>query len=160
MENKIDKLTYLMKLNSNIYRCSQAYIDKHLAKYNLSMSSYPYLLVLKRCSGISQNDISKELNVDKSMSARTIKKLIEEGYIRKEQNKEDIRAYQLYLTDKAREIIPEILTIVQDWIDIIVPETMYSDAHLIENGLSFLEQVLTNGKKYRHYCSEHTKGDE
>lgn len=156
----IDKLSTLIKLNNNIYRCTQAYLDKKLAKYNLSIGTYPYLFVLKRLPGISQNVISRELNVDKAMSARTIKKLTELGYVKKEENKDDIRAFKLYITPKAELIIPEMHEIIHEWIHIIVPENMYSNSEFVENGISFLEQLLENSKKYRTNCCEQMKGDE
>lgn len=155
-----DRLCSLTKLNNSIYRCTQAYLDKYLVKYNLSIGTYPYLFVLHRLPGISQNEISKELNVDKSISARTIKKLIDLGYVNKVENKADIRAYKLYLTEQAEQIIPEIKHILHDWIHIIVPDEMAANQEFIENGLTFLEQILENGKKHRQKHCERTKGDE
>ena len=130
---------------------------KKLEKFNLTTGTYPYLLVLNRNEGISQNEISKELNVDKAMSARTVKKLIELGYIRKEENEEDIRAYKLYITDKAKSIIPEIIEILDDFTSILVQG---NDRETIETSLDFLESVLENGKRYRKKCCERMKNIE
>lgn len=154
MDNKV---RILLKLTNSIYRCTQVYIDKKLEKFNLTIGTYPYLLVLNKNGGINQNEISRELNVDKAMSARTIKKLIELGYIRKEENAEDIRAYKLYITDKAKNIIPEIIEILDNWTDILVQG---NDKEKIENSLEFLESVLENGKRYRKKCCERVKGIE
>jgi DNA-binding MarR family transcriptional regulator len=90
-----------------------------LDKFQLSSGTYPFLLILKSNEGISQNQISKELNVDKALSARAIKRLISLGYIKKEENEDDIRSYKLYLTDKARSVIPDIIEELNKWIDII-----------------------------------------
>ncbi len=149
-----DKAQTLIKLTNNIYRCTQVYIDKKLKKYNLTTGTYPYLLVLSKKEGISQSDISRELNVDKSMSARTIKRLISLGYIKKEENKEDIRAYKLYITDKAKAIIPEIIETIHNWIDILI---YGNDEKDIKISIEFLEQVLENGKKYREKNCERMK---
>lgn len=154
MDNKIRPL---LKLTNSIYRCTQAHIDKKLEKFNLTTGTYPYLLVLNRNEGISQNEISKELNVDKAMSARTVKKLIELGYIRKEENEEDIRAYKLYITDKAKSIIPEIIEILDDFTSILVQG---NDRETIETSLDFLESVLENGKRHRKKCCERMKNIE
>ncbi|MDT8715623.1 winged helix-turn-helix transcriptional regulator [Clostridium sp. 19966] len=146
----------LIKLNSNIYRCTQAYLDQKLIKYELTIGTYPYLMVLNREPGISQNDISRELNIDKAMSARSIKKLIELGYIIKEENEEDVRAYKLYITEKAKIIIPDIRKIIFEWIDILVEG--YSDEE-VEIIIGFLERVLVNGKNYRKkQCERMKKG--
>ena len=42
------------------------------------------------------------------MSARTISRLTELGYVVRIENQLDSRAYKLFLTDKARLILPEI----------------------------------------------------
>ncbi len=143
MDNKIRPL---LKLTNSIYRCTQVYIDKKFEKFNLTIGTYPYILALNKNGGISQNEISRELNVDKAMSARTVKKLIELGYIRKEENQEDTRAYKLYITDKAKNIIPELIEILDGWADILVQG---NHKETIETSLDFLESVLENGKKYR-----------
>ena len=95
-----------MMYNSKIYRNTQSYLDKILKKYDLSSGSYPYLLVLEKNEGISQICISKEIGNDRAMSARTINKLIESDFIYRVQDEKDSRAYKLYLTPKAKEILP------------------------------------------------------
>lgn len=154
MDNEV---RILLKLTNSIYRCTQACIDKKLEKFNLTIGTYPYLLILNRNEGISQNEISRELSVDKAMSARTVKKLIELGYIRKEENEEDIRAYKLYITDKAKQIIPELIEILNDWTNILVQG---NDKEKIETSLEFLESVLENGKRYKRESCERMKSIE
>lgn len=141
----------LTKFTNSIYRCTQAYLDKRLSKFKLTTGTYPYLLVLNRCDGISQNDISKELSVDKAMSARTIKKLIELGYVRKEENKDDVRAYKLHITDKGKCLVPEIKKVTQEWINILVEGNNEDEIRI---SMKFLENVLRKGKEYRAKCCE------
>jgi DNA-binding MarR family transcriptional regulator len=112
----------LIKYTNTLYRVTQCYIDEALKKYELSNGTYPFLMRLSNEEGISQNEISRALGVDKAMSARSINKLIELGYITKEQDEEDSRAYKLYLTDKAKVIIPDIKNVVYNWIDIITAD--------------------------------------
>ena len=95
-------------LNSKIYRNTQIYLDKALKEYELGSGAYPYLFILEKNEGISQNKISREIGHDKAMSARTITRLIELGYVYKEEDERDSRAYRLYLTTKARDVIPKI----------------------------------------------------
>lgn len=148
MNNNIESL---IKFNSKIYRITQCHMDKELDKFNLSTGLYPYLIILSRMSGISQNEISKELNVDKAMSARSIKKLIELGYIYKKENTEDIRAYKLFLTDKAKSIIPELFIIINDWISSIVEGCSEEEKEI---GIRFLSKVLLNARKNKEKCRE------
>lgn len=141
-----DKITSLTKLNGKIYRSTQCYIDKRLEKFKLSTGIYPYLLILNENEGISQNEISRELNVDKAMSARTVKKLIELGYIEKKENKEDVRAYKLFLTESGRKMIPEIIKVIHNWIGILVEGCSEEEMQV---GIEFLDKVLLNAKKHK-----------
>jgi DNA-binding MarR family transcriptional regulator len=131
------------------------YVDKKLKKFNLTTGTYPYILVLKRREGINQNELSRELNVDKSLCSRTIKRLIGLNYIRMEENKEDIRAHKLYITNKAEDVMPKIVKIIQEWIHILVQGT---DEQEIAISIEFLERVLKNGTIYREkYCERMKK---
>ena len=112
-------MMYLIKFNSKIFRNTQMYLDKVLKKYELSSGCYPYLFILEKNEGISQNKISKELGNDKAMSARTITKLIALGYIFKREDEADSRAYKLYLTEKAKVIIPKIHEEIQKLVDLV-----------------------------------------
>lgn len=122
---------HLIKLNNKIFRTTQVYLDKVLKKYELSSGSYPYLLALNENEGISQNKISKELGFDKAMSARTVTKLINLGYLDRKEDEADSRAYKLYLTRKAKIIIPKVLN------------EIHKLEGLITNDLSEKEKVIT-----------------
>ena len=94
--------------NNKIFRNTQSYLDKVLKKYNLTSGAYPYIFTLEKNEGISQIKISNEIGNDKAMSTRTINKLIENDFIYRQQYEQDSRAYKLYLTKKAKKIIPEL----------------------------------------------------
>ncbi|MBW9149074.1 MarR family transcriptional regulator [Clostridium sp. CM028] len=126
-----EDIIHLIKLNNKIFRTTQVYLDKVLKKYELSSGSYPYLLVLNENEGISQNKISKELGFDKAMSARTVTKLINLGYLDRKEDEADSRAYKLYLTQEAKIIIPNVLN------------EIHKLEGLITNDLSEKEKVIT-----------------
>lgn len=141
-----DKRSPLIKLINKLYRYTQSYTDDALKKFNLSSGTYPFLLMLSRNESISQNQISKKLNVDKAMSARAIKRLIDLGYVKKDVDEEDSRAYRLFLTDSAKVIIPEIIDEIDKWIDIITSDSSEDDQRL---AVDFLHKALINAKKYK-----------
>ena len=134
---------YLIKLNNKIFRTTQGYLDKVLKEYDLSSGSYPYLLILKEKEGISQNKISKELGYDKAMSARTITKLIKLGYLDRKEDEADSRAYKLYLTEKAKVIIPKILNEIHKLVNLITVD-LDEEEKIIT--IDSLNKVLNNIK--------------
>ncbi len=136
----------LTKLNSKIFRKNQAYFDKVLKKYELSSGSYPYLLTLNENEGISQNQISKELGHDKAMSARTITKLINLGYIDRKADENDSRAYKLYLTEKAKDTIPKVIEEINKLIDLITKDLNEEEKVIT---IESLNKILNNLKKLK-----------
>ena len=137
---------YLIKLNNKIFRTTQVYLDKVLKEYELSSGSYTYLFMLKENEGISQNKISEELSCDKSMSARTITKLIKLGYINRKEDKADSRAYKLYLTEKAKAIIPKVLEEIHKLVYLIT-EDLNEEEKIIT--IDSLNKVLNNMRKLK-----------
>lgn len=136
----------ITKLTGGIYRNTLEYTNEVFKKYSLGSGTYPYLMILYNKEGISQNQISKELAVDKALSARVIKKLIDLGYVRKETNSKDSRAYCLYLTDKAKLIIPFMKEELAKWNGIMTQNLTEEEKDDITDLLS---KVLGNIKIYR-----------
>jgi len=137
---------YLIKLNSRIFRLTQSYLDNALKKYELSSGSYPYLLILRGNEGISQNKISEEIGCDKAMSARTITKLIKIGYLDRNKDETDFRAYKLYLTQRAKDIIPKVLEEIYKLVNLITKD-LNDDEKIIT--LDSLSKILNNIKKMK-----------
>lgn len=141
-----EEMMFLVKYNSRIFRNTQIYLDRVLKQYELSSGSYPYLFILDENEGISQNKVSKELGCDKAMSARTITKLITIGYIYKRQDKEDSRAYELYLTEKAKVIIPKVHEEIQNMVALITEDINEEDKLITMNSL---KKILSNVKSLK-----------
>ena len=118
---------HFIMLNSKIFRSTQNYLDRILKKYELSSGSIPYIFTLEKNEGISQSKISKEIGNDKAMSARTITKLIELNFVHKTQDERDSRAYNLYLTEKAKELIPKIRKEIQAVVDLVTEDLTEED---------------------------------
>jgi len=135
---------HLIKLNNKIFRTTQVYLDKVLKKYDLSSGCYPYLLKLMENEGISQNKISIEIGYDKAMSARTITKLIKLGYLNREKDELDSRAYKLYLTEKAKIIIPKVLREIHKLVHLITLDL--NDEEKLST-IDSLSKILYNLKK-------------
>lgn len=121
--------------NNKIFRNTQSYLDKVLKEYDLSSGAYPYLFILEKNEGISQIQISREIGNDKAMSTRTINKLIEGDFIYRKQDEKDNRAYKLYLTPKAKEIIPKIHEEIQIVVDLITKDLSKDEMNITMESL-------------------------
>ncbi len=129
----------LMMLNSKIYRNTQSYLDKALKKYDLSSGSFRYLFIMEKNEGLSQSRISELIGHDKAMSARTINRLTELGYVVRIEDQLDSRAYKLYLTDKARLILPGIREEIKKLTELITVDLAKEEKEIT---LSSLVKIL------------------
>jgi DNA-binding MarR family transcriptional regulator len=137
----MDESMNFIKLNNRVFRNTQIYLDRVLKKYELSSGSYYYLFILERNEGISQNKISNLIGNDKAMSARTITKLIELDYVYKEEDVCDKRAYNLYLTEKAKRITPELHNEVENLIKLITEDLSEEEKDITKKTLAKILKV-------------------
>jgi len=138
-----------MIMNNKIFRHTQIYLDKALKKYGLSSGSFRYLFTLEQKEGICQNEISARIGNDKAMSTRIIQKLEESGFLLRQPDAKDNRAYQLFLTDKGKEVIPKVRSEIN-----LLQEKMTKD--LTEDEKSQLLKSLY--KVFCNTCKENITG--
>ncbi|MGL5506720.1 MAG: MarR family winged helix-turn-helix transcriptional regulator [Paraclostridium sp.] len=86
----------------------------------MGSGQFMFLVNLYKNDGISQEELAEILNIDKGTTARAIKKLEEEGFIRREKDEKDKRAYKLYITDKAEDVKEDIFSILREWEDVLL----------------------------------------
>ena len=73
-------------------RCATLYRERQLAGTGLSGCHTPYLLALYRRPGISQEELARDLNVNKSSVTRQLSAMEEKGYVRREPDPADRRS--------------------------------------------------------------------
>ncbi len=98
---------------SILNRHGQAYISKNLKKFDIGSGQYIFIITLFDNNGISQDKLSEILSIDKGTTARALQKLEAKGYIRREIDDKDKRAYKVYATEKAYVIKPEIFKVLK-----------------------------------------------
>ncbi|HBF39497.1 MAG TPA: MarR family transcriptional regulator [Firmicutes bacterium] len=117
---------------SILYRYCQCFISKELETYNIGSGQYIFLLALHRNDGISQEELSAYVKTDKATTAKAVKKLIESGYIYRDIDPKDKRAYKVFLTAKARSVIPVIQEAVKHWENAVRSGLTEDEKKLIE----------------------------
>ena len=97
---------------SQIYRKGGSFISKELSDLGIGSGQVMFLLELYRGDGKNQEEIADALNIDKGTTARAIKKLEQEGFLIKEKDKTDKRAYKIYLSEKGKSTKDTIYSIM------------------------------------------------
>jgi len=91
-----------------------------------------FLLALAKNNRISQEELSDYLKIDKATTAKAIKKLEVEGYVARDVDVADKRAYQVFLTAKGFEVLPVIQAAVKEWERHITADLLESESALVE----------------------------
>ncbi|MGL5125258.1 MAG: MarR family winged helix-turn-helix transcriptional regulator [Fusobacteriaceae bacterium] len=100
---------------SQMYRKGRVYYDQELKKFNLGSGQSIFLFQLYKKDGVSQDELANTLYIDKGTTARSLKKLEKEGFIKKEVLVSDKRTNIISLTKKAIELESEITIILKKW---------------------------------------------
>lgn len=105
MDRKIGKrIQYLANQN-------RAYANALLKTEGLTHGECNIIVEIYRNEGMSQEDLKKILNIDKSAIARILKIVIEKGYVIRSSNEVDRRYSCLCTTDKAKNKMDYIIGI-------------------------------------------------
>ena len=88
-------------LLSYSYRTIQKSFAKELAPYHIGWGHFAILMSLYEMEGRSQDSLALSRGFDKTMIAKSIVRLEEEGFVRRHTDKDDKRVKRLYLTEKS-----------------------------------------------------------
>lgn len=111
----MDNCQHIGKYIGELHRASGIYFSKKFNKFGIGSGQYIFLLNLYKNSGITQEELTDIVKLDKATTARAIKKLEEEGYVSRVKKENDKRAYRLELTKKAENIKEEVYSIMDQW---------------------------------------------
>jgi DNA-binding MarR family transcriptional regulator len=107
-----------------------------LEPYGIVGCQYLFLMTLYRNDGASQEKISDDLKIDKTTTAKAIKKLEDNGYVKRVVDLDDKRAYMVFLTQKARDIMPTIYETMKNWEKIIISDISEDEYQKLEKILN------------------------
>ncbi len=121
---------------SVLYRCRMSYLGRTLEPYGISGGQSLFLLTLYFNNGESQEKISSCLKIDKTTTARAVKRLEDGGFVTRSVDISDKRAYKVFLTQKALGVVPHIHEALKRWEDLIKSEVTDDEYILLEKLLN------------------------
>ena len=127
------------KLNAAVYRNLQSILNYKLRDIPIRGGQHDFLYVISKREGITQKELSQELYVDKSTTAKAVKSLVSLGYIRKETSPDDKRFEKLYLTEKGQEIKEHIQNTFLELVEIATKSLSAKEA---EEAVRLLKTIL------------------
>lgn len=96
MKNSIGRIITILSRNI------QQELKEVVEPFGLTVGEEPYFMELVYEDGLTQDELTSRVNVDKSATARVVKALEEKGYLKREIDCKDRRNKRLYLTEEAR----------------------------------------------------------
>ena len=129
------------KYISIIHRTGSSFLSKEFSKINIGSGQYMYLIHLYKNDGLSQEELTEILNIDKGTTAKSIKKLETEGFVMRVKDKNDKRINRVYLTPKALEIKDEFLSSINAWENTLTSNLSYAEK---EQALTLLKKITYN----------------
>ena len=119
-----------------IARCNTQYRSEKMAPFGLKACHTSYLMHICANPGVSQDRLAQLIFINKSNVARQAAFLEEEGYIRREPSQADRRVMELYPTDKALELLPQVREILMDWEQYITEDVTPEEVEILTRVLA------------------------
>lgn len=107
----------MLKMISLIYRKMQIHISQTGQRCDLSSGMVPFVMLTCENGEMPQNRFCTLLDISKGTAARTLAKLEEQGYVRREENAADGRSVMVYPTEKARRVYPKLKEAGDAWVN-------------------------------------------
>jgi len=134
------------RIISCIHRFTHIHLSNELEPYNIGIGQLHFLMKLYKNDGINQEMLAHCLQTDKATSARAIKKLEKEGFVRRKTDEKDKRAYKIYLTKKAKDLKIKIGRITKNWTNTLLTGFSEEEKNLL---FSYLDRILKNATEFK-----------
>ncbi len=97
-----------------LHRYNRAHIERCLKPHGIGFGQFRYLLTIHDNYGLNQEELSHVLELDKTTTTRSLARLEEGGFIRREPDPGDNRAHLLHLTQRGRAVVPHVRRILKN----------------------------------------------
>lgn len=112
-------MSKFMKMLNNISRSQAIYRHSRISAEDLQSGHYAYALAICRQPGRSQEELARELCVNKSTVARNLNYLEEKDYIARKPFPNDKRQFSVFPTEKLLAVLPEIRNASMQWMTLL-----------------------------------------
>ena len=128
-----------MKMLNNISRSQAVYRHARISAEDLQSGHYAFALAICREPGHSQEEIARELCLNKSTVARNLNYLEEKGYILRNPLPNDKRQFSVHPTEKMLAVLPEIRDASREWMTLLSEGVAQEDLDIFNSVLEHME---------------------
>ena len=129
---------------TRVTRRRKRFMTARLAEKGLGGALYHYVLAVHHNPGESQDFLVEYFCADKGNVARAVKKLEEEGFIRREADKCDRRQNCIVLTEKGEEAVKEVDAHLREWNKLLTAGFTDEELEIAHRLISRMEQNVSD----------------
>ncbi|MCG8617582.1 MAG: MarR family transcriptional regulator [Desulfobacterales bacterium] len=130
---------------NHLFRLSRRHLGLEMKKLDVGAGDYAFIAMLFISDGQSQDALSRNMQVDKSYTARAVAKLEKMGLVERRPDPDEHRIKRVFLTEDARAKEQAFFTLFRGWHDILVKDIPPEELTIILNGL---DKMLENGRAH------------
>lgn len=142
-------MSKLMHSINIVSRCAAIYRADALRDTELSACHTSYILTVCRNPGISQDQLAKNICINRSNVTRQLAYLEEHGFVERRQSESDRRVLLVYPTEKAENVLPTVRKVLEDWSGAVTGDFSADELEQFEDMLERLSvkaKELIDGK--------------
>ncbi|WP_405290537.1 MarR family winged helix-turn-helix transcriptional regulator [Methanobrevibacter sp.] len=131
--NEIDATTIPVgKLLYMIGKGYTIYVNRHICEFGINTTQLHLLFEISHNSDINQEQIAERCNINKGAVARSIKKLEDNGLVKRQIDENNRRQNKISLTEKGEEILEKSTTILHDWEESVILDEGYISKEMLQ----------------------------
>lgn len=111
------------------------------SQYNLRSGVFSSLALISANPGISQNELSKEIALDKSVTVTIVDELERRGLATRERSESDRRRHALFITEAGSEFLDSLFVILAKTEDAVLHQLTPGELHLLNELLDRMYAV-------------------
>jgi DNA-binding MarR family transcriptional regulator len=94
---------------NRLARSFQRALERRIAPLGVAHGSFKVLMILAEEEGLGQTEIARRLGIEQPTVANTLRRMIRDGLATMHADPDDGRRVSVYLTEKARALLPGLL---------------------------------------------------
>ena len=128
----------LMKYISRTHRLAGQYRGTGILCDGINSCQHIYIFQVCKHPGISQDQLSKLICVNKSNVTRQLSVLEQNGFVTRQPDSKDRRVLQVFPTEKALQLFPQVQSVMRDWNQLLLEDFTDEEQKTL---LSMLERI-------------------
>ena len=128
-----------MKMLNNVSRSQAIYRRGKITAGDLHSCHFAFVLAICRVPGRSQEELARELCINKSTVARALNTLETNGYISRTPLPSDKRQFSVHPTEKMLAVLPEVREASKEWMTLLSEGISDEEMEIFDSVLERME---------------------